>query len=131
MSSSEIAWQALYNRLEEVLGPEHAETLMTRFQSQPTGELLTRSDIADLRSDLGGLATRLVGVEGRLDGLDARVGGLDGRFDRMEARFDLMDERIDRLQETLRDQFRNYTFITLGSLTALTAIFSAVVMIAL
>jgi hypothetical protein len=69
---------------------------------------LARSDIADVRSDFGHLAAR---------------------FDGLEARFDRMDDHFYGPRETLRDQFRNYTFVTVGVLTALTGIFAALVSI--
>ncbi len=50
----------------------------------------------------------------------ADIARLEARFDRMEARFDRMEERMDRMQ-------RFYVATTVGSMTALTAIFSLVV----
>lgn len=85
MSSVEPARHSLYSRLESVLGPEHAETLMTYLPRHEADEVATKGDIA-----------------------------------RLEARFDRLDNRLDQMQRT-------YVVTTVGSLSALTAIFSLVV----
>ena len=85
MSSVEPARHSLYSRLEEVLGPEHAETLMTHLPLHQADEVATKADIA-----------------------------------RLEARFDRLEARLDQMQRT-------YVVTTVGSLTALTAIFTLVV----
>ena len=54
----------LYLRLTEVLGPEHASTLMTYL---PTDKPATKSDIASL--------------ELRMDRIEARLNHYDVRFD--------------------------------------------------
>jgi hypothetical protein len=45
MVPSESARLALYSRLEEVLGPQHAETLMTSLPMESAARLATRYDI--------------------------------------------------------------------------------------
>jgi hypothetical protein len=57
---SEPARRSLYARLEEVLGGEHAETLMASLPPYPPSEVATKADVARL----------------------------EGRFDRLEDRFD-------------------------------------------
>ena len=42
---------ALYARLEEVLGHDHADTLMTYLPPEPGAQLATRSDVAVLVGD--------------------------------------------------------------------------------
>jgi hypothetical protein len=105
MTTAEPARHALYNRLEEVLGPENAETLMTNL---PAAELATKTDVAEVRAEITAVRA------------DLR---------RLEDRFDRFDDRIDHMQEMMQTQFRSYTFVTIGSLTALTGIFAAVVSI--
>ena len=60
MTSSEAARHALYAELEQVLGPEHADTLMTSLPMKPADQLATKTDIDRL----------------------------EDRFDRLEDRFD-------------------------------------------
>jgi ubiquinone biosynthesis protein UbiJ len=85
MSSVEPARHSLYSRLEEVLGAEHADTLMTYLPRHEADDVATRADIA-----------------------------------RLEARFDRLESRLEQMQRSL-------VVATVGSLTALTAIFSLVV----
>lgn len=94
--TSEPARHALYNRLGEVLGNEHAETLMTSLPFQPTTELATKSD---------------------LERLEQRTEEL-----RTEMRSEFRDVR-----QQLTEHQRSYVGITVGAMTALTAIFSVVV----
>lgn len=89
MSSVEPARHALYSRLEDVLGPEHAETLMTHLPTHRSGEVATKADIDRLE-------------------------------DRIDSRFQAFDHRLDQMQRTL-------VVSIVGSMTALTAIFSLVV----
>ncbi len=101
MSSAETARHALYSQLEEVLGRDHAETLMTHLPRHEHDTVATKSDIATL---------------------DTRFDKLDTRFDKLEARFDRMEDRLDRHQ-------RFFVGTTFATLTAMTAIFSFVVTI--
>jgi len=100
----EPARHALYSELERVLGSEHARTLMSHLPQHPSDEAITKADL------------------GRFgDRIDERFTRLEQRFDRMEERFDRrfeqMDARIDRMQ-------RFYVGTTVGSMTALTAIYT-------
>lgn len=68
-----------------VLGPEHADTLMTHLPQHQADQVATKSDIAMLRAD------------------------------------------IKELKDIVRDQQKFYVGTVVGSMTALTAIFSLVV----
>ena len=98
MATSEPARHALYNRLGEVLGPEHATTLMTQLPPEPDS-WASKTDVRRLES----------------------------RMDHFEERFDRLEARFDRLEDVVRDQQKFYVATTVGSMTALTAIFSIVV----
>ena len=106
MTTSEPARHAMYARLQQVLGPEHANTLMTYLPQHRSDEVATKSDIEHLGSKFEHLETR---------------------FDRLEARFDGLETRFDHFQDVVRDQQKFYVGVTVGSMTALTAIFSLVV----
>ncbi len=105
MAAIEPARHALYSRLEEVLGRDHADTLMSHLPLDLNDQVATKGDLADMRRDL------------------------DERFDRMEERFDRMEERFDRMEDRMDRNQRFYVGTTLGTLTAMTAIFSIIVSI--
>jgi hypothetical protein len=129
MSAPDPQLRSLYARLEEVLGPEHADTLMTHLP--PRHEIATKADlqelIAPVRADLALLTARFDGLEGRFDGLEGRLDGIEVRFDRMEDRFDRLYERIDDRLEgmhtLMHTQFRNYSVVAASFMTGLTAVF--------
>lgn len=85
MSAREAARHALYSELERVIGPEHADTLMTHLPLHQSDQVATKSDISDLKAD------------------------------------------IKELKDIVREQQRFYVATVVGSMTALTAIFSLVV----
>jgi hypothetical protein len=103
MSAKEPARHALYARLEDVLGPEHADTLMTHLPQHQSDQVATKSDIAMIRSDMADFKTEV-------------------RADIKEIRTDIKD-----LRDIVRDQQKFYVGTVVGSMTALTAIFSLVV----
>ena len=141
---------ALYARLEEVLGHEHADTLMTYLPPEPGAQLATRSDVAvlerrfDRLEEMLGLRfdaidgrfqvvdqrfeqvdQRFEQVDQRFEQVDQRFEQVDGRLDRMDGRFETMDDRMYGLQDVIRDQLRTYTVTMIGGMTALTAVFAA------
>ena len=107
MATPNPATRALYTRLREVLGDEHAETLMTYLPAQPGPELATRSDIAELDARL-----------------DQRFEKLDQRFEKLDQRFEKLDERIHQLHFALNNQLKNYSVIMVAGMTALTGIYA-------
>ncbi len=155
---------ALYARLEEVLGHDHADTLMTYLPPEPGAQLATRSDVAvleqrfDRLEELLGLRfdaidgrfqivdqrfeqvdqrfeqvdqrfeqvdQRFEQVDQRFEQVDQRFEQFDGRLGRIDGRFETMDDRMYGLQDVIRDQLRTYTVTMVGAMTALTAIFAA------
>jgi hypothetical protein len=66
MSSVEPARHSLYSRLEDVLGAEHADTLMTYLPRTTADEVATKRDIARLEARFDRFEERF---ETRLDAL--------------------------------------------------------------
>jgi hypothetical protein len=103
MVTSEAARHALYAELENLLGAEHADTLMTSLPMEQAGQLATKTDIDRL----------------------------DEKFDRLEAKFDAFAVEIRgevrEMDKLMHQQFRNYTITMVGAMTALTAVFAVVV----
>ena len=133
MSLVDPAHEALYARLEEVLGADHAATLMTHLPPTPAGRLATFDDIGVLSRSVD---DRFAWVDQRFDRVDERFARVDERFDRMDERFDRLEKRFDKmddrfhdLQGAIRDQMRFYSGTTVAAMTALTAMFSFVVVL--
>jgi hypothetical protein len=125
VSAPDPQLRSLYARLEEVLGAEHAEALMTRLPVRD--DLATKSDVAAVRSDLAALATRFDGLEARFDGLGGRFDDMGGRFERLDERIDAkldhFGERLEHMYDLMHTQFRNYSVVMATAMTGLTAIF--------
>jgi len=125
VSAPDPQLRSLYARLEEVLGAEHAEALMTRLPVRD--DLATKSDVAAVRSDLAALATRFDGLGGRFDGVEGRFDGLESRFERLDERIDAkldhFGERLEHMYDLMHTQFRNYSVVMATAMTGLTAIF--------
>jgi hypothetical protein len=66
MSVDERARHRLYLKLEELLGPEEAGTLMDHLPPAGFANLATKDDVRLLRSDLGSLEHRLTAKIERL-----------------------------------------------------------------
>lgn len=107
MSISDPQLRSLYARLEEVLGSEHADTLMTHLPAPH--ELATKEDLFGVRSELAGLRADLVVLTARFDGLDER--------------FDRLEDRFEGLHAIMHTQFRNYSIVAGSFMTGMTAVF--------
>ena len=74
--SSEADRLDLYNGLNELLGPERAETLMSGLSTIDISQLATKADLALL-------AARIDALEARMTSLEAAMVGLGLRLDKM------------------------------------------------
>lgn len=142
MSTSEQARRGLERRLEEVLGEEHALTMM---QHLPPEELATKLDLENLEHRLhrrmDGFDTRMERFEGRMDGLDGRMGAFEGRMDGFERKIDdlgpyliaVMDGKNEGMEgrlvamfhQQLAAQTRVFFFSTAGLMLTLAAVLRA------
>lgn len=118
MSAPDQQLRSLYARLEEVLGTQHADVLMTHLS--PGDDVATKSDIAVIRSELGTLAGRFEGLEHRFDVFEQRFDGLERRFERFEER---IDSRLERMQDVIVSQYRTFFVVAASFMTGLTAVF--------
>ncbi|MBW3604875.1 MAG: hypothetical protein KY460_08190, partial [Actinobacteria bacterium] len=73
MTADARARHELHRRLDNVLGPDPAATLMSHLPPTGWGDVVTRAY------------------------LDHALAARDARFDQMDARFDGIDTRLDRL----------------------------------
>ncbi|MDP8959056.1 MAG: hypothetical protein M3N51_07620 [Actinomycetota bacterium] len=63
----------------------------------------------------------------RMDGIEDRMSGFEGRMDRFEDRMGRFEEHLHGFQKALTDQTRTLPLATVGSMTALTAIYAGIV----
>ena len=98
MTTTEHRRDDLHHRLDDVLGPDHATTLMDHLPTVPWRDLATREDVQRLRSEMevrfDQMDLRLERIVNRLDHLDDRQDHLDSRLDHLDRRFDQQDERF-------------------------------------
>ncbi len=100
MAITDSSRHKLHGRLDEVLGPEEASTLMEHLPPVGWADVATRRD---LDMQIGRLSERtdhrFALVDTRFDQVDARFDQVDARFDRLDERLDQMDSRMDRMDE--------------------------------
>ena len=85
----------LHRKLEEVLGPDEARTLMSELGSRG----VTREE---LREELRGLEIRLVGIDSRMDGFESKLELLEARMDAKLATLET------RMLKRMNDQTRTF-----------------------
>lgn len=136
MAISEESRHHLYQRLEEVLGPEQARTLMEHLPPVGWADVATRRDIDDLRvatrRDIGDLrvATRrdIEGLRTDVDGLrestEREFGRLDTRLGRVEDGLENLRDRLATSVDSLHSDIRAFTLAMMGTMVVL---FGAVV----
>ena len=87
MTVDERSRHELYRRLEEVLGPEAATTLIEHLPPVGWADVATKHDLSALE-----------------ERTELRFARVDDRFDRIEERFDRIEERFDeRLSAAMSD----------------------------
>ncbi len=147
MPISEAERHLMYLALEEALGKEGADALMSHLPPVGWADVATRSDLDHLREQL---TTRIEMLEVRTDArfdqidsrfreIDRRFEDLDRRFDRIDSRFDAQEERLSlamdarfsemsaRLHQDLATQTRTtlvFVSVLLGVLATVTQLFS-------
>jgi hypothetical protein len=90
-SMSEAARADLYNGLAELNGRERAETLMTHLPRSDPNDLVTKSDVSELRADFAALRSDFSELRSDFSELRAEV-----RLD-----FSALGARLDRMYLTL------------------------------
>ncbi|MEX0826166.1 MAG: hypothetical protein WD184_05390 [Acidimicrobiia bacterium] len=126
MSVTDPQLRSLYARLEEVLGPDHAETLMTHLP--PRHELATKGDLqeqiglvrSDLQEQIGLVRSDL---QEQIGLVRSEVALLTVRFDGLDERFDRLEDRFEGLYSLMHAQFRNYSVVAASFMTGMTAVF--------
>ena len=101
MAVDERSRHQLYRRLEEVLGPEAATTLIEHLPPVGWADVATKHDLAALEERM----------ELRFDRIDDRFARIDDRFayieEKFDARFDAVNDRISAMGSELRASFEH------------------------
>ena len=106
----------LYRRLEEVLGPEGATTLMEHLPPVGWADVATRHDLA-------GLEARL---DERFKGIDERFKGIDERFTGIEERLDYRFKATSsELRATFEHELRSQTMTMMFGMLSVVLTMSA------
>jgi hypothetical protein len=119
MTVTDETRHALYGRLEEILGHDHATTLMSHLPPVGWADVATKANVDDAVNRLRGtmevefekINTRFEQVEGRFE----------ARFAKIDARFGQLEERIDRRFYEVRSDCHQlllrwtFAFFTLGA----------------
>jgi hypothetical protein len=97
MAVDERSRHELYRRLEDVLGPEAATTLIEHLPPVGWADVATKHDLAALEQRL----------ELRFDRIDDRFDRINDRFGRTDDRFAAMEDRISAMGSDLRASFEH------------------------
>ena len=130
MAITEKSRHELYRRLEEILGPEEATTLMEHLPPVGWADVATKEDLRQLE---GRLDAKFDVIEARFEAVDSRFEIIDERFDALESRLsgpiDVLGEKIEttehRLLAEMHSTLRSNAYLTLGAMAALVTLISA------
>jgi hypothetical protein len=126
----ERARHELYRGVEELLGTDRADTLMSLLPPVGWADVTTKTDLRSLDDRIDSrfsrvdaqfsrVDARFTAIEGRLAGIEARLDGIDARFEQLEGRVSELESTLHR---TMAQQTRTLLFglvgamLTLGSL---------------
>jgi uncharacterized protein YdcH (DUF465 family) len=99
MATTEHARHRLYQRLNELIGPDEADTLMELLPPTGWADVATKHDLAHqtevTNARFDRIDIRFEQVDARFEQVDARFEQVDARFDQINARFEQVDQNID------------------------------------
>jgi len=111
MAVDERSRHELYRRLEEVLGPEAATTLIEHLPPVGWADVATRHDLAGLQQRMelrfARVDDQFAAVDSRFNRVDERFNVIDERFTALGWRFDGLDDRIKAASSDLRATFEH------------------------
>lgn len=121
MATTAGARDALYARLQDVLGHEEAQTLKELLPPEGFDALATKADIQVLDGRLSGVETtvsslrdkvaalddKVAGLDVKVAAIDDKVTGIDYRLVRLESRMDGLDQRMDGFDQRM-GRFERY-----------------------
>jgi hypothetical protein len=125
MRDDERARRELMVRLEEVLGPDQAATLMENLPPRPWSELVTNDDLDPLKADLAVLKADVKVLKADVGDLKADLGSLRTEMhagfahlgDVLDLRFAAQDARFEAfVRERMDSQTKLFVFSVIGAL---------------
>ena len=127
MTASERERHELAAKLEELLGPDQAATLMEHLPPMRWDALARQDDLLALRTDVDGLRSDVDGIKGELHDLRTEMTRTNDRIDHltevMELRFESLGERITaHVAERVDSQTKLLVFSLLGAVLTAAAI---------
>ncbi len=120
MAVEERSRLAMRHRLEEVLGHEHATTLMEYL---PPEELATKRDMDDLGARVDGLGARVDGLGREMIAMERRLNErIDLKIESCENRLhSAIDNLATSVAKDMLAQTRTFIFASLSALAAMAA----------
>ena len=127
MTASERERHELAAKLEELLGPDQAATLMEHLPPMRWDALARQDDLLALRTDVDGLRSDVDGIKGELHDLRTEMTRTNDRIDHltevMELRFESLGDRITaHVAERVDSQTKLLVFSLLGAVLTAAAI---------
>ncbi|MGH8973802.1 MAG: hypothetical protein ACRD0C_11445 [Acidimicrobiia bacterium] len=126
MALDERSRHELFLRLEEVLGPRQAETLMEMMPPVGWADVATKRDLDALEQRMElrfeAIDHRFEAMDHRFEAMDHRFEAMDHKFEGLDHKFDTMDHKLEALEHKLVAVFRGEL---LAAVTAQTSVFSA------
>jgi hypothetical protein len=129
----ERARHELYRGVEELLGTDRADTLMSLLPPVGWADVTTKTDLRSLDDRIDArfsrvdarftaIEARFTAIEARLVGIEARLDGMDARFSQIDDRFAKIDDRFAELERSMAQQTRTLVFSILGALFTMTSL---------
>jgi len=106
MAISEESRHQLHNRLDVVLGPAEASTLMAHLPPVGWADVATRHDLVALERRLDArcqaIDWRFEAIDWRFEAVGTRLAAVEGKLEEHDRRFDRMDDKLDQIRRDLR-----------------------------
>lgn len=93
--------ESLRQKLSEVIGDRHADTLMRALPVLEGVDLATRSDIDRLGTEIDRLSTDMSGVKTDIDGIKADLGRMKTDLVTVKAEVGEVGRRVDRIEDKM------------------------------
>ena len=111
MAVSDQSRYELHHQLDQVLGAEHAATLMAHLPPVGWADVATKQDVANLAERMDSrFAASKQDVANLAERMDSRFAAVDGRFaameERMDGRFAAMEQHVDERLELFHASIR-------------------------